>query len=155
MNSDAPQDRLRLRAQDDDDLAVLSACLQDALVAVRDIAYLPAERRLILSANRFRWEGADSQSERVRCGLVIDQVRTIRKKGIDQTLPGTLLSILALRRRGSDAVAGSEIEILFAGGAAMRISADAIRVQVRDMGAPYPTAWRPHHPLDDPSSGAS
>lgn len=154
MSSDAPQDRLRLRAEDDEDLAVLSACLQDALVAVRDIADLPAERRLILSANRFRWESADPQAERVRCGLMIEGVRAIRQKGIDQSQPGILLSILALRRVAG-ASGPAEVEILFAGGAALRVAAERVQVQVRDMEAPYPTAWRPHHTLDDPASGAS
>lgn len=154
MSSDAPQDRLRLRAEDDEDLAVLSACLQDALVAVRDIAYLPAERRLILSANRFRWESPDPQAERVRCGLMIEGVRAIRQKGIDQSQPGILLSILALRRVAG-ASGPAEVEILFAGGAALRVAAERVQVQVRDMEAPYPTAWRPHHTLDDPASGAS
>ena len=48
---------LRLRAEDAEDLAVLSACLQDALVAVRDFAYDPGARVFIMAANRFRWEG--------------------------------------------------------------------------------------------------
>jgi hypothetical protein len=154
MTADRKQDRLRLRAEDDEDLMVLSACLQDALVAVRDIAYLPGERRLILAANRFRWEGDEAQAERVRCGLVIDQVRAIRKKGIDQTRPGALLSILAVRRAAGPANEPT-IEILFSGDAVLRVSADRVQIQAQDMDRPYPTSWRPHHPLDDPSSGAS
>ncbi|HZU89593.1 MAG TPA: DUF2948 family protein [Stellaceae bacterium] len=48
---------LRLRAEDTDDLAVISACLQDALVPVGDIAYMPEEQSFVFVANRFRWEG--------------------------------------------------------------------------------------------------
>ena len=48
---------LRLRAEDAEDLAVISACLQDALVSVRDLAYDRAARNFMLVANRFRWEG--------------------------------------------------------------------------------------------------
>jgi len=42
-----PQSRqdLRLRAVDAEDLAVISACLQDALVSVRDLAYDRDARR--------------------------------------------------------------------------------------------------------------
>src|SRR5260370_7067427 len=47
---------LKLRAEDAEDLAVISACLQDALVAVRDLAYAPQERSFLFVANRFRWE---------------------------------------------------------------------------------------------------
>ena len=49
---------LKLRAEDADDLAVISACLQDALVAVRDLAFVPQDRTFLMAANRFRWEGA-------------------------------------------------------------------------------------------------
>jgi hypothetical protein len=54
---------LKLRAEDRDDLAVISACLQDALVAVGDIAYVPEERSFVFVANRFRWEGHPMQSQ--------------------------------------------------------------------------------------------
>ena len=56
----APDDgaALELRAEDAEDLAVISACLQDALVAVRDLAYDPEDRSFLLVANRFRWEAA-------------------------------------------------------------------------------------------------
>ena len=54
----APDDgaALKLRAEDAEDLAVISACLQDALVPVRDLAYVPEDRTFLLVANRFRWE---------------------------------------------------------------------------------------------------
>ena len=53
---------LKLRAEDADDLAVISACLQDALVAVRDLAFVPQDRAFLMAANRFRWEGAARRS---------------------------------------------------------------------------------------------
>jgi len=52
-NSD---NRLKLRAEDDEDLAVVSAFLQDALLPVAEMVYLPAEQRFVLVANRFMWE---------------------------------------------------------------------------------------------------
>lgn len=48
--------RVKLRALDHDDLQVLSACLQDALVPLREVAFLKKERRFVMVANRFRWE---------------------------------------------------------------------------------------------------
>ena len=38
-------DRLKLLALDDEDLAVISACVQDAVLKVGDLSYLPKERR--------------------------------------------------------------------------------------------------------------
>ncbi len=48
---------LKLRAHDTEDLRALGACLQDALVPVADLAYLKAEKRFVMVANRFKWEG--------------------------------------------------------------------------------------------------
>jgi hypothetical protein len=149
MSPAGKSERLRLRAEDAEDLTVLSACLQDALVAVRDIAYLPEERRLILVANRFRWEGGEGQGERVLCGVAIDLVRAVRQQGIDRGRPGALLSILALRP-----VAGA-VEIQFASRAALRAEVDRLLVHIEDIREPYPTAWRPSHKLDDPAAGTS
>lgn len=160
MTAPAYNDRLRLRAEDDEDLAVLSACLQDALVAVRDIVYLPAERRLAMLVNRFRWEreggggaGAARPAERVLSMVVLEAVRQVRRRGIDQGRPGDLLSILAVRRTG--AAQAAAIEVVFAGQAAIRAEADRLLMRLEDVEEPYPTAWRPRHPLDDPASGTS
>ena len=48
---------LKLRAHDIEDLRALATCLQDALVPVADLAYLKAEKRFVMVANRFKWEG--------------------------------------------------------------------------------------------------
>jgi len=149
MTSAEKSERLRLRAEDGEDLAVLSACLQDALVAVRDIAWVPEERRLILVANRFRWESGEGQGERVMCGVAIDEVRAVRQQGIDRGKPGTLLSILALRP-----VAGA-VEVQFADRAALRVEVGRLLVHIEDIREPYPTAWRPSHTLDDPGAGTA
>ncbi len=47
---------LKLRAHDIEDLRALATCLQDALVPVADLAYLKAEKRFVMVANRFKWE---------------------------------------------------------------------------------------------------
>jgi len=155
-------DALRVRAEDAEDLTVLSACLQDALVAVRDIAYFPGERRLAMLVNRYRWEGAaesEPGGERVLCAVALDGVRQVRRRGIDQTRPGHLLSLLAIRAAGFGAgagaapAAGAAIEFLFAGDAAIRVELDRLLLRAEDMEEPYPTAWRPHHPADDDPAG--
>jgi hypothetical protein len=159
MTSPTKSDRLRLRAEDDEDLAVLSACLQDALVAVRDIVYFPAERRLAMVVNRFRWEGGQERTmgapgERVLCTVAAEGVRQVRRRGIDQAKPGHLLSILAIRRHEPSEGAAT-VDVIFAGQAAVRIEMDRLQLRAEDVEEPYPTAWRPRHPLDDPATGAS
>ena len=80
MTSSSPC-RLRLRAEDGEDLRVIAAYTQDALVPVTEISYLPDERRFILALNRFCWESACDKSDpasgaytRTSSGLCFDDV---------------------------------------------------------------------------------
>ena len=54
MGDDA--DNLRLLVADEDDLAVASALLQDAIIPGVDISFNRDDRQLILIASRFCWE---------------------------------------------------------------------------------------------------
>ena len=155
---------LKLRARDDEDLKMLSACLQDALVPVSDIAYLKADKRLVLIANRFRWESlgveppprepkADSGSDvgfvegeeegplyqRVNCAVTFDGVRHVRFRGLEPQRKDRILSLLAIEN-GPGA-----IMLIFSGGGAIRLDVDAIRCHLEDLGEPWPTRWRPRH----------
>ena len=49
-------ERLRLRAVDPDDLSVIAACLQDALIPLSEMAYLADQRRFVAAFTRFRRE---------------------------------------------------------------------------------------------------
>ena len=146
-----PEAGLRLRAEDAEDLAVISACVQDALVAVRDLAYDRGGRTFVLVANRFRWERGDASAalpfERVLCALVFERVDRVAYRGFHRNEEDRILSLLAIRP-ASDA-AGTTIDLEFAGGATIRLAAAAIVCRARDFGEPWPTAWQPGHAVDD------
>jgi hypothetical protein len=134
---------LRLAARDPDDLAVIAGCLQDAIVPVADIAYVPDEGRFVLVANRFRWEeaqGGGETYERVNCGVSFEGVTGVKSRGIDLRRREDMLSLLTVR-----AEAGA-VMLVFAGGAQIRIETDAIACRIEDIGEPWPTRWRPTHP---------
>ena len=145
---------LRLRAVDAEDLAVISACLQDALVSVRDLAYDREARSFMFVANRFRWEagGIDAQEgapfERILCGVAFDAVDSVAYRGFQRSEEDRILSLLAIR--AAPRPAGATIELDFAGNAAIRLTAAAVSCRARDFGEAWPTAWRPGHQLDDP-----
>ena len=144
---------LRLRAADAEDLAVISACLQDALVSVRDLAYDRAARTFVLVANRFRWEasadGPDGAPfERILCGVAFDAVDGAAYRSFQRGEEDRILSLLAIREAPDRA--GARIDLDFAGGAAIRLIVAEISCRVRDFGEAWPTAWRPGHQLDDP-----
>jgi len=146
-----PEAALRLRAEDREDLAVISACLQDALVSVADLAYDRAAQSFLLIANRFRWEctpaadGDGTEFERILCGLSFEGVVSVVYRGFRRTDQERILALLAIRPDETGAV----IDLAFAGGATIRLNAAQIRCRLRDVGEPWPTNWQPDHPLED------
>jgi hypothetical protein len=138
---------LKLRAQDEEDLAVLSAILQDALVTVGDMVFLPEERRFVLVANRFRWEpaagGERHNFERILSGLCIDGVQAVQRRGFRPAAADRILELLAIR------AAPGRLYFDFAGDAGIRLEVEGIRCRLEDLGEPWPTRWRPRHPVDE------
>ena len=134
---------------------MISACLQDALVSVRDLAYDRDARIFVLVANRFRWEGrttgkgAGRAFERTLCGVTFDEVDGVVYRGFHRSEEDRILSLLAIRSI-TPAVnpAGGAIDLEFAGDATIRLTAAVIRCRLRDFGEPWPTVWQPGHPLD-------
>ena len=153
MRDDRPErtrEALKLRAESTDDLRVVAACLQDAIVPVADVEYLAAERAFVLVANRFRWEsdgpaaGAEAQYERVLCGVTFDDVGSVRSRNIDRSQPGGFLNLLTIEA-ASDEDAGWAIELTFSHNACVRLLADRLSCRLEDFGEPWPTQWRPQH----------
>ena len=147
----APDDgsALKLRAEDDEDLAVISACLQDALVTVRDLAYVAEDRSFLLVANRFRWEGGarptpdESGYQRILCGITFSEVSAVSYSGFRRSDDGRILALLAVRREGAT------ILLEFSGGATIRLEAARLLCHARDIGEPWPTQWQPRHDMDE------
>ena len=147
-----PDPGLRLRAEDAEDLAVISACLQDALVSVRDLAYDRDTRTFVLVANRFRWEEGGAgrapgmPRHRILCGVEFDGVERVIYRGFHRSEEDRILALLAICPTPDQR--GATIELEFAAGATIRLTAPAIRCRARDFGEPWPTRWRPDHPVD-------
>ena len=144
-------DQLKLAALDAEDLEVLSAHLQDAVLTVGDIRYLPKERKAIFVVNRFVWDkDADRRSgehERRRAALAVTQVKSMKASRIRQDAKGAVLELLAVTFEEGDAPAG-RIKLEFAGGGTVLLEVDCIEVQLGDLGAAWSTPNRPAHDLD-------
>ena len=141
-----PDGPLRLRAEDVEDLAIISACVQDALVSVRDLAYDREARTFVLVANRFRWEAAEGDSqaghfERTLCAITFAEVDNVVYRGFQRSEEDRILCLLAIRPADS-----ATIDLDFSGRATIRLTAAAIRCRARDLGEPWPTAFHPDHP---------
>ena len=126
-------DHLHLLAESDADLPIISALMQDAVLFGRDIAWQPRARRLVLIANRYRWEA--KEKTRVRSGLRIDGVLVAQRK--DWPGRDAILSLLSIRRDGD------ELLLDFSGGAALRLTIEAVDIVLEDLtgawGANTPT----------------
>ena len=144
----APAPLLRLAAMDPDDLAVLSAHLQDMEIAVGDLAYLPAERRFALVGKRFDWVAAAAGGcERCAAGLHFDRVTAVARSGFAQGDGDRQLNLLAIAfaAQGVEAAAGA-VTLTFSGGAALRLTVDYLEAQMRDLGERWPCDRTPLHP---------
>lgn len=136
---------LKLAASDQEDIVVLSALLQDAVVPVSEMVYLATENRFALVAHRFRWEDAGDDKvpgaiyERIRCGISFDRVSGVRRRHLDQSRRGEMLDLLALE------ATTEYVDLLFAGGATIRLEIGSILCHAEDFGEAWPTRWRPEH----------
>lgn len=144
-------DQLKLAALDTEDLEVLSAHLQDAVLTVGDIRYLPRENKAIIAVNRFVWDKAadkrTKEHERRRAALAIAQVRSMKAAGIRQDAKGAILELLAVTFVEGEAPSG-QIRFEFAGGGTVVLDVDCIEAQLADLGAAWGTPNKPAHDLD-------
>ena len=134
---------LQLRAETPEDLTVFGGHFQDATVRVEDIAWLPKQHRFALVANRFMWERGGAPHYRIRCGLHFDTVRAAQTRGIPLQKKDHVLELLTLH-----AVEQQNrvlISLAFAGNADIRLEAEVIEAEMRDLGEPWETPNLPHH----------
>ena len=139
---------LRLMAGDKDDLDVFSTVLQDAVAKVGDLAYISAERRFVLVANRFVWECAGTRKKgqflRVRAGVHFDDVMSVQFQHLKTEARDAVVELLALRfEPGADG--GGAVRIDLAGGGAVRLEVESINAYLSDISDPWTTRSRPSH----------
>jgi hypothetical protein len=141
-------EKLRLRAVDAEDLSVIAACLQDALVPLSEMAYLPDERRFMAAFTRFQRERmADpdrqqrlTQSQSV---LVLSDIEAVKFRGLDRRFGAVRFELLTLVSEPAED--GLLITLLFAGDAAIQLHAKAIAATLEDFGDPWPSTTTPTH----------
>jgi len=144
-------DRLRLAAVDEEDLAVISAYVQDAVLKVGDLVYLPKEHRFALAMNRFTWEKAEGRRkdyERHRAALTFDRVLSVKTSGIERARTEAVLELLAVSFDATDPPAG-HVTLVFAGRGAVQLEVEVIEARLADLGPAWATGARPTHDLAD------
>jgi hypothetical protein len=134
--------QLKLLAEDAEDIAVISATLQDAVAKVGDIAFEPKARQLTLAFNRFRWEAGTKQ--RVRTALQIAGVLKVQSRKLRRDRKSAVVELLAITFEPGDAP-GGVITFSFAGDADLRAEVECIDAVLADVSQPWPTPRTPAH----------
>ncbi|GAB4355651.1 MAG: DUF2948 family protein [Oricola sp.] len=146
-------DRLRLMALDGEDLAVVSAQVQDAVTKPEALDFRPREKRFTLVINRFAWDAAARAArpggtyERRQAVLSFARVLNVRSTGIRRGDADQVLSLLTVRFAETDAPAGT-IELVFAGGPLIHLDVECVEAQLEDLGGAWETRFKPRHPVN-------
>ncbi len=141
-------DPLKLIALDGDDMQVVSAHLQDALVRTADIRWRPAEKRVVVALNRFDWESANGDSpqfRRCQSALRFERVLSCKCRNVDcDKSKSEALNLLAVAFSETDSPGGVVI-LTFSGGVALRLEVECLEAELADLGPAWGAEICPDH----------
>lgn len=144
---DADGKPLALWATDPEDLQVVSALCQDAVLPASEMRFSKRDRRLALLVNRFRWEHGTRQPERTRCLIAFGDVTSVRGQGVVPGDADTVLSLLAIEWVPGVDTDGI-LRLTFAGDGLVEAKCDCLDVTLRDVTQAYDavSGLAPSHP---------
>jgi hypothetical protein len=150
---------IRLAAQTDEDLQVISALLQDAVGSAADVSWMPKRRRLAILLNRFRWEDVEDAkragrtAERVRSALLIDSALAVRALGLDPSDKDQIFAILQATFEAGEDGAG-RINLTLAGDGEISADVECLDLSLIDLTKPWTaqSGLTPDHKLEDTPS---
>jgi hypothetical protein len=129
--------QLKLMALDADDLAVISAHVQDARVKTSDIIWRQGEKRLVIGMSRLDWEqtlSGETSPSRLVAALRFDRVLSCQSRNIDALAPDAALELLGIEFHPGQAPSGSAV-LLFSQGGALRLDLECLECELTDLGA--------------------
>lgn len=134
----APQ--LKLIALDVDDLAVISAHVQDARVRTSDVIWRQDEKRLVIGMHRLDWEqtlAGKTAPNRLLAALRFDRVLSCKSRNIDPLAPEAMLDLIGIEFHPTEAPGGCAL-LLFAQGGALRLDLECLECELSDLGLVEP-----------------
>lgn len=163
-------EKLRLRAEDIEDITILSAYLQDGITMMGDIVYQRNGHRFVMMLNRYVWENCCPETgevlgtkemacSRIRTGLHFDDVLNISSQNIATSLKEHPLELLSIETRQMENKA-FHVDFIFSGEGVIRLECEVISAHMQDIGSPWPAKCHPKHEIlsalkDDNSENAS
>jgi len=128
--------QLKLIALDADDLAVISAHVQDARVQSSDIVWRQGEKRLVIGMSRLDWEqtlSGETAPRRLIAALRFDRVLACKSRNIDLAAPETALELVGIEFHSGDQPGGSAL-LHFSHGGALRLDLECLECELTDLG---------------------
>ena len=141
-------DLLKFVVLDEEDLEVVSAHVQDAVVKAAEVVWRPQEKRLVVPINRFDWEGAQGEQpefRRRRAALRFERVLSCKYREVDGK--DAVLNLLAVEFSETDAPSGV-VTLTFSGGAAIRLDVECLEAELADLGPTWTAVACPAHAID-------
>jgi hypothetical protein len=142
--SKSPNAALRLLAEDADDLAVISAALQDAVAHIGDIKWERRGRRLTVEVNRFRWEAGEHAHQRVRAAVQLGGVLGVKARNLRPDAKSGVVQLLAVTFEPGEPP-GGVVTFAFADGADLAAEVECIDAVMADLSTPWRTPSTPEH----------
>ncbi len=139
----ADKNGLRLLAEDEADLKVVSAALQDAVAKAGALKYQAKKRRFSIEVNRFRWE--DKTKSRTRALFAVDSVLNVKARGLTKSEPEMVISILSLSFEPAPEAPAGTLRLLFAGDGELALEVECLDVTLLDGAQVWPTKHQPDH----------
>lgn len=142
-------DSLKLLALDAEDLAVVSAHLQDAVFKTDGLAFDARQHVFSVVVNRFVWENAASRGksfERRRAVVAFKRVNAVRSIGIDRKDTSAVFSLLAINFTPKGEGPEGTLEVVLSGNASVALDVECVEVQLADTGGAWETSLKPRHP---------
>jgi len=148
---------LKLKANDEEDLTIISAYLQDAVAVVGDMVYQAKSRRFVIMLNRYVWEntcpdtgepipGESMSCSRIRSGLHFESILKVSSQRLPRNLKTHVMELLAIET--FETVDGNVIiDLIFAGDELIRLEAEILDGAMQDIGEPWPAQCHPKHKI--------
>ena len=133
---------LKLIAQNDEQLTILSSLAQDSIIKSNEMGYDKKNKRFALLMNRYRHE--EENPSRIRTAIHFDYVESIKSVGIDKESKNEILVLLAIRFEIKSKPSGS-IFLEFSNNKSISFDVESIEAFLTDMGEPWKISNRPDH----------
>ena len=144
------KNNLKLIGKNQEDLKIISAYIQDSIVAVKDIVFLQQNRIFIMVVNRFMWEdvekGVFRQNRRIRSAIKFEEVLKVKSKQINQKSKNKRLECLTI---GCNEISinNYEIKIFFSGNSIITLISEAVEVVMHDLDKAWKVKHIPEHKI--------